>query len=76
MQNGRLVRVVAGLAGAGAGTYVAVAPVFQGLTAGTVSGAEAGMSLAIIAAIVGCSGAVMGSIHRRFSENSQQTAPG
>lgn len=70
MKNGTLLGLVAGSAGAGAGTYMAVAPVLQDLSAGAITGSDAGISLAIIASILGLSCAAMGILYRRFGGSS------
>lgn len=70
MKNGTLLGLVAGSAGAGAGTYIGVVPVLQDLSSGAITGSDAGISLAIIASILGLSCAAMGTLRRCFGESS------
>lgn len=67
MRNGTLAGLVTGFTGLGAGTHMAMAPVLHDLGAGAATASEAGISLAIVASILGLSCAVMGIIYRRFN---------
>ena len=66
MKSGKLFGLVGAAAGVSVGTYLAVAPVLQGLKAGAMSGSDAGLSLAVVGAILGISCAAVAVIYNKF----------
>lgn len=66
MRSGQIFGVVGAVAGFGLGTFMAGSSVLQGLKSGAMSGSDAGLSFAVIGAILGFSCASVGIIYNKF----------